>query len=228
MLHLVTPSTVTNRAIMRIRKVPRQLIGHGMGLLPPGSFGRAIFWRMATEISFLRYCAALTPFPVAMLLFPEAALPIGQFPAFMFLVVYLVESRVLSVDNAERRHRLMPEEEAERGADIARARGRQILTRIAAQRGLRSGDLHLVIEQSSLARIPPITLVSLQTATPEPQILELDDEERQLIRDTLFDAEFTEDRMHVTSLALGRFLHDVTLDARSVSAHARLEALATA
>jgi len=227
MLHIVTPSTASKSA-MKIRKVPRPLFGHGQALLPAGATGRKIYWRMLMEISFLRYCAALTPFPLAMLIFPEAALPIGQFPAVMFLVVYLVESRVLSVDNPDRRRRLMPEEEAERGADIAMARGREILTRIAAKRGQKAGELHLVIEQSALARIPPLTVVSLQSADPEPTVLEIDEDEQEIIRETLFDQDFTEERMHITSLALGRFLHDVTLDARSVSAHARLEALAIA
>lgn len=228
MLHVVTPSTVSSRSTTRIRKVPRALIGHGFGILPSGSMGSSIFWRMVMEISFLRYMMALSPFPILIVMFPDLALPIGQAPALMFLMVYLVESRVLSIDNAERRRRLMPEEEAERGADIARARGREILTRIAAGRGMDAGELHLVIEQSPLARIAPMTIVSVQTDTPEPTVLDLDEDERQLIRDTLFDAEFTEQRMHITSLALGRFLHDVTLEARSVSAHARLEALATA
>lgn len=228
MLHVVSPSTVSNKSILRIRKVPRALFGHGVSLLPPGSFSSKLYWRLTMEISFLRYCAALLPFPVLMFMFPEMALPIGQAPALMFLMVYFVESRVLSVDNAERRRRLMPEEEAERGADIAKVRGREILTRIAAKRGLKAGELHLVIEQSALARITPVTFVSLQTATPEPEVLDLDEEERALIHETLFDGDFTEERMHITSLALGRFLHDVTLQAKSVSAHARLEALATA
>lgn len=228
MLHVVSPATVSNKSLLRIRKVPRALFGHGVALLPSGSFSSRLYWRMTMEISFLRYCTALLPFPILMLVFPEMALPIGQAPALMFLMVYLVESRVLAVDNPERRRRLMPEEEAERGADIARVRGREILTRIAARRGLKAGELHLVIEQSALARVPPVTMVSLQSPTPEPHVLELDEEERALIEETLFDGEFTEDRLHISSLALGRFLHDVTLDAKSVSAHARLEALATA
>jgi hypothetical protein len=228
MLHVVTPSTVSSRSATKIRKVPRALFGHGLSLLPSGAMGTSIYWRMMMEVSFLRYCAALAPFPLLMVAFPEMALPIGQAPALMFLVVYLVESRVLSVDNPERRCRLMPEEEAERGADIAKTRGREILTRIAAKRGLKAGELHLVIEQSALARVPPVTIVSVQSPDPEPQVLELDEEEQALIRETLFDRDFTEERMHISSLALGRFLHDVTLEARSVSAHARLEALKTA
>ncbi|SIO50729.1 hypothetical protein SAMN05444722_2846 [Rhodovulum sp. ES.010] len=228
MLHVVTPSTVSNRSALKIRKVPRKLSAYGFGVLPPGSFGSSIYWRMVMEVSFLRYLLALSPFPVLILMFPDLALPIGQAPALMFLMVYLVESRVLSVDNPERRRRLMPEEEAEQGADIAKVRGRDILTRIAAKRGLKAGELHMVIEQSALARIAPLTIVSVQSDMPEPHVLDLDAEEQQLIRDTLFDAEFTEQRMHISSLALGRFMHDVTLEARSVSAHARLEALATA
>ncbi|TCM87521.1 hypothetical protein [Rhodovulum steppense] len=228
MLHVITPSTVSSPSTMKIRKVPRGLFAHGFSVLPRGSFGSPLYRRMVVEVSFLRYLLALSPFPVLILMLPEHALAIGQAPALMFLVVYLVESRVLSVDNPERRRRLMPEEEAERGADIARARGREILTRIAAKRGLKAGELHLVIEQSALARISPLTFVSVQTDIPEPQVLDLDEEERGLIETTLFDAEFTEQRMHITSLALGRFLHDVTLETKGVSAHARLEALATA
>lgn len=228
MLHVVTPSEITSSTVLKIRKVPRKLFGHGTSLLPSGSMTTSIFWRMLVEVSFLRYCAALLPFPILVLMFPEKALAIGQAPAVMFLAVYFVESRILSVDNPDRRRQLMPEEEAERGADIAKVRAREILTRIAAKRGMNAGELHLVIEQSALARIEPLTVVSVQTAEPEPQIVELDEEERRLIHETLFDSDFTEKRMHTTSLALGRFLHDVTLEAKSVSAHARLEALASA
>jgi len=228
MLHVVTPSTVSSASAVKIRKVPRALFGHGTALLPSGAMGSSPYWRMLMEVSFLRYCAALSPFPLLMVSFPDLALPLGQAPALMFLAVYLVESRVLSVDNPERRRRLMDEEEAERGADIAKARGREILTRIAAGRGLKAGELHLVIEQSALARVPPMTIASVQTADPDPRVLELDEAEQQLIRDTLFDRDFTEERLHITSLALGRFLHDVTLEAKGVSAHARLEALKSA
>lgn len=226
MLHVVTPSTVSSRSTTKIRKAPRKLIGHGFGLLPSGSMGGKLFWRMVMEVSFLRYLIALSPFPVLILMFPDMALPIGQAPALMFLAVYLVESRVLSVDNPERRRRLMPEEEAEQGADMAKVRGREILTRIAAKRGLAAGELHLVIEQSALARVTPLTFVSVQSDMPEPHVLDLDDEEQALIHEVLFDTEFTEERLHISSLALNRYMHDVTLEAKSVSAHARLEALA--
>ncbi|TCP58709.1 hypothetical protein EV663_11839 [Rhodovulum bhavnagarense] len=226
MLHVVTPSTVSNRSALKIRKVPRSFIGFGLGMLPRGAMTRSIYWRMAMEINFLRYCAALVPFPLAMLIFPEKALLIGQAPALMFLAVYFFESRLLSVDTPERRRRLMAEEEAERGADMLGARGREVLTQIAAQRGLGAGVLHLVVEQSALARLPPITLVSLQRAEPQPEVLDLSAQEQAAIRAGLFDGTFTEKHMHTCSLALGRFLHDVSLDARGVSAHARLAALA--
>ncbi|MBK1634902.1 hypothetical protein CKO19_04065 [Rhodovulum adriaticum] len=227
-MHVITPSTVSNRSALRIRKVPRGLFGFGQGMLPAGSMGGKMYWRMLMEINFLRYCAALIPFPVLMMFFPEKALLIGQAPALMFLAVFLVESRVLSVDNPERRRRLMDPEEAERGADTLAVRGREVLTRIAAKRGLAAGELHLVVEQSALARLAPVTFVSVQRAEPEPEVLDLSEEERAIIESDLFDATLTEKHMHTCSLALNRFLHDVTLEARSVSAHARLAALATA
>lgn len=228
MLHVITPSTVSNRSALRIRKVPRALIGFGLGMTPRGAITGSLYWRMVMEMSFLRYCLALSPFPLLMLILPDHALVIGQAPALMFLAVYLVESRVLSVDNAERRRKLMDPEEAERGTDALKVRGREVLTRIAAKRGLQAGELHLVVEQSSLARVAPMTLVSVQRAEPEPEVLDLSEEEQALIHEGLFDRDLTEKHMHTCSLALGRFLHDVTLEARSVSAHARLEALATA
>jgi hypothetical protein len=50
----------------------------------------------------------------------------------------------------------------------------------------------LVAEQSELARVTPLTLVSVQSAVPEPHVLDLDAEDRAILQDTLFDADLTE------------------------------------
>jgi hypothetical protein len=114
--------------------------------------------------------------------------------------------------------------EAERGLDLLRDRATRILTKIAAGRGLVSGRLHLVVEQSDLARISPLTLVSVQSEDG-PEVLRLTHEEEALIRDTLFQPPLTERALHRIALAEDEQLRDVALDPRSISAHARLAAM---
>jgi hypothetical protein len=99
------------------------------------------------------------------------------------------------------------------------------------------GELALVVEQSAMAPVPPLTLVSLQQAQEDERrgcpVLELDAEERRLVTEELFDAfpgkgKLTERDFHRMSLRENRFLHAVTLESRTISAHARMAALARA
>lgn len=228
MLIVQSPSTLSERTLGRLRRVPQKILARGFGALPRGSFGRALFWRMMLEYSFLRYCLPLTPFPIMILIWPELALPIGQAPLAMFAAVFLVESRLLSVDSPERRRKLIDPAEAERGADLLRANATDILTRIAAGRGLKEGVLHLVVEQTLLNRLPPLTLVTLQYEGAGPEMLELTPPERALIAERLFANGLSERWLHKVTLARNNEMHDIALDTRAISAHARLEAMAAA
>ncbi|MGV8950890.1 MAG: hypothetical protein ACOH2M_07275, partial [Cypionkella sp.] len=114
--------------------------------------------------------------------------------------------------------------EADRGLDLLRVRSISILSQIAAGRGLSQGLLHLVVEQSELFRITPLTLVSVQS-DDGPQVLRLDPAEERLIRETLFQPPLTEHALHRITLAMDEQLHDTAFDPRGVSAHARLAAL---
>jgi hypothetical protein len=143
--------------------------------------------------------------------------------------------RALLSCSPEKRRALAPRDEIASTGDLIRARARELLIRVAARRGLASGTLHLVVEQSGMARVPPFTLASLHSDTGE--VLELDAEERALLAAGLFDdglterrlhvVGLTERRLHVVGLATDTFMHATSLDARTVSAHARLAAMAT-
>jgi hypothetical protein len=82
----------------------------------------------------------------------------------------------------------------------------------------------LVAEQSELARVTPLTLVSVQSAVPEPHVMDLDVEDRAILQDTLFDADLTERMLHDANMREGQPIREVRIEARSVSAHARLAA----
>ena len=122
------------------------------------------------------------------------------------------------------RQALLVPGEADRGQDLLRARAVSVLTRIAAGRALTQGVLHLVIEQSDLIRIAPLTLVSVQSEDG-PQVLCLDRAEAALLRETLFQPPLTEQALHRITLASDEQIHDIAFDPRAVSAHARLAAL---
>ncbi|MEL6793991.1 MAG: hypothetical protein AAFP78_11080, partial [Pseudomonadota bacterium] len=53
----------------------------------------------------------------------------------------------------------------------------------------------------------------------------LDEGERALIRETLFDDDFTERQLHLANTREGKFMRSVAFDARGVTAHARLAAI---
>jgi hypothetical protein len=221
------PSRILNPAVLEITAPPRKFLGRGFGIVPKGTVTKAGFWRLVVEFQLLRYLVALTPFPVAMLIWPHLALPISQAPLLMFLLVWLVESRVLAVPK-DARPRLVSEVEAARALDTFRVRGASVLSRIAAGRGMTRGELHLAVEQSELARVVPLTVVSVQLAGPPASVLDLTDAEVRMIEEELFAEGLDERLLQRVNLAQNTFLRSVAFDASTVSAHARLEALATA
>jgi hypothetical protein len=225
-MHVVTRSTVAGPGRLTVRTVPRVFLGRAGLPWPRGGTGGRIFWRMLFEFPFLRYAAVLAPFPAAALVWPELALPISGAPLVMFLVVLWIESNVLAVPDARARRALIAADEAARGLDLLAVRGRAILTRIAAGRDLRQGGLVLVVEQSGMARVPPLTLVSVQSETP-PAILDLTADEITTVRG-LFDAALDERLLLRINLSENRTLRTVRIEAAGVSAHARLAALARA
>ena len=221
-MFIITPQTVSRPAALGFSQLPRRFLGH-VFVWPRGEGGIRLKLRLIFEVEALRYIAALSPFVVAALIWQNSALAIAQAPVPMVLVVYLVEMRLLR-PSAKARASLMEPADRDRALDLLAARGRQILTRIAAGRRMTQGVLHLVIEQSELARVAPLTLVSVQWSEG-PEALDLTSDERALIRDTLFASPLTEVAMQKLSLARNETVHSVELELRSIPAHARMAAL---
>lgn len=228
MIFLVTPETVSNPRVLRGGQPPKKILAGLYSVFPRGLVLDPIWWRLALEYPLLRYSFALAPFPVAMLIWPELALPISGAPLLMFIFINFIEGEVLSYSSRARREKVMPEAESARRMDLFRHRARALLTRIAAGRDLREGEVTLVVEQSPMAPVPPITVISLQAAAEGSPVLDLDAGERALILSELFDDGLSERDFHKVSLRENVFLHAVTLDARAISAHARMAALARA
>jgi hypothetical protein len=221
-MFIITPTTVTNRAALEFRQLPRKFLGRSFVWPRRGGDWR-LKARIVFEIELLRYLVALAPFAVMALVWRDSALAIAQAPALMVLVIYGVEMRFLRLSKTARAALLGPAER-DRLADLLDIRSRAILTRIGAGRRLATGSLHLVIEQSELARVAPLSLVSVQ-CEDGPQILDLDDAEQALIRSTLFNAPLTEAAMQKLSASRNETVTQVTLDLRAIPAHARMAAL---
>lgn len=218
-MFVVTPDTVWNPAALETRVVPRRFLGRAT--LWPRRGGPRLWLRVIAEVEAFRYFAALSPFVLAAFVWRDSAIAIAQAPLAMFLVIWVVEMRIL-----RRPPRAIDPAEADRTIDLLAHRANAILRDIAAGRDLRSGRLHLVVEQSDLARIPPLTLVSVQAEETEgtrPEVLALSPSEATRLRG-LFDASLTERRLHRANHATGQMLRDVAFDAAGVSAHARLAA----
>ncbi len=224
MVYVVTPCAVLRPTALRGRKAPRPLLPAGLALVPRARpFGREAR-RLLFQHAFARYVTALLPFPVAMIIWPELALPISQAPLLMLILVLFIETSVIAIGSPEKRRALASRDEIARVTDLLQARARDLLTGIAARRNLAAGTLHLVVEQSGMARVPPFTLVSLQWETGE--VLDLDAEEQALLETGLMDTDLTEQRLHLVNIATDTFMRATSLDARTVSAHARLAAMA--
>jgi hypothetical protein len=221
-MFIVSSATVLNSSTLETRHVPRRFFGRTT-LIPVRGAGPGTALRMIFEVELLRYLGALLPFAAAALIWRESALAIAQAPLLMFLVVYTVEMRFLRLTPTQR-EALLQDGEADRGLDLLRVRALAILTRIAAGRGLLTGQLHLVVEQSDMARVAPLTLVSVQSEDG-PALLRLSADEEALIRDSLFLPPLTERSLHRINLAADEQLRDIALDLRAISAHARLAAM---
>ena len=90
------------------------------------------------------------------------------------------------------------------------------------------GELHLMIEQSGLMRVPPLTFLSVQAGGERPHYLSLNAAERADLCDTLFAAGLTETGLQRAQLAQNRLETSVAFDPAAVSAHDRLAAMARA
>lgn len=218
---IITKDTLANPGILDTVSLPRRFLGR-VAVLPRGA-GPGAWLRLTAEVQLLRYIAPLLPFVGIALVFRDLALPFTQAPLVMLIAIIIVEMRILRLSPSARA-RLLPPDEAARRLDALTFRARACLRKIAARRNLSQGRLHLVIEQSELARIPPLTLVSVQTDWPAPQVLHLDAEERALLAGGLFDADLSERDLLAANLQEDRYLRDIAQEARAVSAHARLAA----
>lgn len=222
---VLSPGTVYNPKALETGSVPRKIL-HRIAFLPRRA-GVGIISRVILENEPLRYFIALSPFVAAMFIWRDLALPISQAPLAMVIAIGFFEMKVLRI-SSDKRAALMTDDDVARTLDTFSYRARQVLTKIAAHRGKSRGELMLVVEQSELARVTPLTLVSLQTSDGKPRILELDAVERELLRDGLFDEEFTDRQLHTANLREDLYLRSATFDARGVSGHARLDAILSA
>ncbi|MEM7423323.1 MAG: hypothetical protein AAF334_06330 [Pseudomonadota bacterium] len=226
MILVLSRRTISNPEILRVTTVPRRILGLGLRANPRESVLSALFWRTLFERSLVRYSIALAPFPLTILIRPETALGLSQAPLFMFAVVLIVENYVLTITNPEKRKAIITAAEAERVLDLVRARSMAVLTRIVAGRDINSGTLHLVIEQSELLRVPNLTYISIQQNAPDAGFLDLTEDEVDMLRTSLFDEALTERSLQYANVRANTGVRSFALDARSISAHARLDALA--
>jgi hypothetical protein len=218
---VVAPDTIVNTGVLETRSLPKKFLGR-VQLVPRGG-GARLWLRFVVEMQFVRYMVALVPFIAIPLLSTDLALPVTQAPLAMLVVIALIELKVLRLSTSAR-ERLMPQDEAERRVEAFAFRAKAALRRIAARRGIAEGELTLVLEQSELARVAPLTLVSVQSASPEPHVVDLDEGDRAILTETLFDADLTERGLHAANLRQDVAIREVRIEARGVSAHARLAA----
>ena len=218
---VVTQATIANRGALETRSLPKKFLGRAV-LVPSGATP-AQWLRLAVEFQALRYMVALAPFAVVPLMNRDLALPVMQAPALMVVVVALFELKLLRRPKAARLASVSADEAARR-LDTLAFRARACLRRIAARHDLREGQLRLVVEQSELDRIPPLTLVSVQSETPKPHLLALDAEDRAILLDGLFDAAFSERDLLAVNHRENQYIRDIAQEVRAVSAHARLAA----
>ena len=219
---ILTHDTLRNPAILKVRQLPRKFFGR-VTVRPKARLGIMPRLRMIVEFQVVRYVLALSPLIAIGALWNVAALPIAQAPILMIALIWWVEMRLLRVP-AKRRAALIDGAEADRGLDLLKVQARDVLTRIAALRRMRAGQLHLVVEQSELWHLAPLTFVTLQS-DDGPEVLRLSAEERHIIEERLFRAPLSEALLQRINQSQNTFLRDVTFDAKGVSAHARLAAV---
>lgn len=217
---VLTHDTLRNPAILETTVVPRKFFGRVLPRMREARFGQRL--RLVMEVQFLRFMVALVPFCVPMLIWPQSAAPISQAPLAMLLLIAVSETYILRMSKRQR-EALMTEDEAEAVIDTFRFRAAAVLRKIAARQSIEAGQLKLVIEQSDLARVTPLSLVTVQSEMPKPHVVRLDEGDRAVLAE-LFDDSYTERDLQRAALRLDRMLHVVSIEARSVSAHARLAA----
>jgi hypothetical protein len=217
---IVTDTTIANRGVLETRSLPRKFLGRVQ--LVPRRASLGLWLRLMVEMQLLRYLAALLPFVVMPLVARDTAAPIMQAPLAMVVVIGLVEMKVLRLSKSARA-RAVDADGAARRLDTLAFRAKAALRKIAARQGIAEGELRLVIEQSELARIPPLTLVSVQTDRPKPRLLSLDAADRAVLAG-LFDADLTERDLLAVNHRDDLYIRDIAQEARAVSAHARLAA----
>lgn len=220
---IVSPSTIWNATALETRTIPKRVLGR-VTILPHAGLSIGTVLRLIFEVQVLRYVLPLVPFVIAMFVWPDLALPIAQAPILMMMVIAFCEMRLLAVGRDDR-EKLISESEMASTLDALRFNATRVLTRLAARRGLTGGELLLVIEQSQLARITPLTLVSIQQREPAPIVLTLDAEERRMIREEVFDDQLTERKLHLVGLRENETLRTISLNIATISAHARMTAL---
>lgn len=217
---VLCPETVLNPSALETRSIPKKVIGR-VQILPRGA-GIGLWARLVLEMQLVRYLSALLPFLAIILISRDFALPVTQAPLAMVLVIGVIELKVLRRSEASRA-RLMPEAEADRILDAFAFRAKAALRRIAARRGIAAGELRLVAEQSELARVPPLTFISVQSDAPAPHVVDLTAEDRAILAD-LFDDALTERDLHRANQRLDQAIREVRIEAAGVSAHGRLAA----
>ena len=219
---ILTHATMWNPGVLETRSLPKKFLGRV--LVIPSKADFRTWTRLLIEVYPLRYLVTLLPFLVAPMLSRDLAVPVMQAPALMVIVVFLVELKVLRL-TAKGRAAQADADAAARRLDAFAFRARSCLRRIAARHDLQEGMLRLVVEQSELARVPPLTLVSVQGDMPDPHVLRLDPEDREVLRQGLFDRDLTERDLLAVNHRDNRYIREITQEARAVSAHARLAAL---
>jgi hypothetical protein len=219
-MFIVTPSTLLNARALQMQAAPKRMLRR-ISIVPRVRISAGMWARLIFEVQILRYLVPLIPFIVAMFVWPDLALPISQAPIPMMLVIAFFETRVLSIKPTNRSG-LISDADMARTEDALRYNARSILRRIAAKRMLSTEEILLVVEQSTLARVPPLTLVSVQEAEPQPRVLDLDAEERALIEASLFDDDISERDLHCVALRQNENLRAISFDASTLSAHERM------
>ncbi len=218
---IMTEATIANHGILQANNLPRKFLGRVQ--IFPRRGGLRLWMRILFEMEFLRFLVPLLPFVAVPLFSREWALPVMQAPLVMVIVVAWVELRFMR-PTKEARADAVTADEAARRLDTLTFRARACLRSIAARQELTEGQLHLVIEQSELGRVPPLTLVSVQTDQPKPRLLTLDAADRADVS-TLFDASLTERDLLAVNHRDSLYLRTITQETRAVSAHARLAAV---
>ena len=218
---ILTKATVKNPKILEVRQLPRKFFGR-VTVWPKGRIGATRYLRIVAEFQALRYSLTLLPLIVIALIWTNTALPLSQAPILMLLIIWWVEMRLLRVP-ASKRAGLIDPAEAERGLDLLKVQARTVLTRIAAGRGMRAGQLHLVVEQSELGLFAPLTYVSVQSDYV-PKVVDLTTQEQEDIRTHLFQSPLDERLLLRINQSQNIFLRDIPFEARTISAHARLAA----